>query len=272
MKKFTKTLALTGALMLSSLGLVACGGGNNDLVDIKGNYSAVTEDKQARVNSCVASLDSVTLEENQSYEININLNVTTTAGDKTAKGKSTVKGNIGTNGDFYLDMVVSQADEKMAGAMYFEVGEPSMLYVADDEAKLKIECTTLEDADDYMQGMGEYVDQLNPKAIKDAIDANKELTISYAETDSYLKIKYEQTIAEDVDGSEGSYTYYIVFDKIEDEYSFAGARMEMDFTVTTGGLTIKTNGYFEFKPSTKAVKTLTDAEKEEYIDISSFVE
>lgn len=268
MKKFTKTLALTGALMLSSLGLVACGGGNNNIVDTSGNYQTPTTEQQATANSCVESLESVTLEENQSYEININLDMTMTYQGKTEKGKTKATGNVGANGDFYLDMNASSAGEKVKATMYFEVGEPSVFYMSNGEEKVKISSDILDSLGDAyemdsMYDMADYVDQLNPQALKELISKNDQLTISYAETDSYLKIKYEQT------GEDGTYTYYIVFNKVEDEYSFAGARMEMESTTTYEGVTIKMAGYYEFKLSTEKVKTLSETEKSEYIDIST---
>ena len=59
MKKITKSLAIAGALMCSSVALVACGG-DNGLVDTKGNYTATTA---SETTAYVNALDDVKVAE-----------------------------------------------------------------------------------------------------------------------------------------------------------------------------------------------------------------
>lgn len=73
MKKFTKALALTGALMCAGVGMFACGNtdGGKALVDTKGNYNSYPEDYYQVVSRCESSVNNFTLKEGETYAIRL---------------------------------------------------------------------------------------------------------------------------------------------------------------------------------------------------------
>lgn len=263
MKKITKTLALTGALLCASVGLVACGGGNS-AVDIKGNYEASSAEATS---AYLNELDEVTLTETQSYKIKMSFDMDMSYAGETMKTSSKLNGNIGAKGDFYFNV---SASAKMAGKtqksseiLAYDVAD-STIYMKDAEGKYKITVSSMEDAFNYA-GVSEFDDLLSVQGIKDAIELYGEsLDISLAETDSYAKIKYETT------GDYAGYTYYVIFNKTGEEgetLELAGVRVEFDITESEYS---SMKGYVEITTSTEAVKKLSDAEKAKYDSLSDF--
>lgn len=277
MKKITKSLALTGALMCASVGLVACGGDDN-LVNIKATYSAPTEAQETRVNSCVNSLDTVTLEENQSYKVKLSLNVTQTEGEYKSKIGIKVNGHIDEDGNFDFDAKISGKSaitkkyEEIKMALFYE---PQTFYYSItgnidenpgvDVVKFYI---TIEENESPLAGLSTFLpitdEELTPSGVKNLLqEGSKAFGLEYAETESYVKIKYTQEFEEGFKND-----IYVVFNIVNGEdgetLEFAGVHYEFNMAYVYGIVT----GYAEFAPSKEAVKKLTDDEKKEYISNS----
>lgn len=253
MKKFTKTLALTGALLCTSVGLVACGSGGA-LVDTSGTY---TPSSVSATSTYLDQLDEVTPTANGSYKIKMKMDAT--VGD--AKGWVSIDGHFGEGGDYDITMKITEAGESMSMSVIYDVTDKAV-YTDTSMKGVSIKTKTpiategdeFDDLDDYFQVSG----MSSPAKLKESIEKTLEkFNVEVAETDSYLKVKYVGT--GDAEGG----TFYIVFDKVDDGLVFSGAKVTYNISSDEG----TTNASFEIVSSTESVKTLTESQKAEYLSM-----
>ena len=262
MKKITKSLALAGALICSSVGLVACGGGEQPLVNVQGNYVAASE-TSVNTETYVNSLDNLdTVEasvykfrlkfqgsgESEGVKLNANLNITghiaPTTNDMDYAMSLNVKASMrgfGYSINTTQNMYYSSGDTNI----YMDIngkglGEYNGNYYIPvkigTDAEMDLPC-----GDDYVSGVGihELIDNL-------ALAEQDGVTVSQDNTGT--KIKYL--------GADGQ-IFYIVFDS---EDNFVGMRAE--FSMEYEGF--KGNTIMEVIPTTEKVRKLTDAQKAKY--------
>ncbi len=248
MKKITKSLAIAGALMCSSVGLVACGGGDNGLVDINGTY---TPTQASATSAYVNTLDDVKVAENGSYKIRMRLDATT--GEES--GSIKVDGHIDADGNFDMSISINGGGQSVSLQSYYEAAN-TMLYSATKTKGVDVKVATkITTEGGQLQDLPIGNDFLNASDIKAMIAELKDANVSISETDTTVKIKYEGT---EVDGKS---TVYLVLNKDGDTYSFAGARCEVSSSAAEGAF----NGYVDVVLSNESVKTLTDAQKAQYL-------
>ena len=266
MKKTFKTLALAGALVLSSVGLVACGGDDKALVDVQGNYVAASETK-VNVDEYFAKLDNEP--KGQNYKISMKMSMESsdagTTSSVTMKGVGHVSEVDGFDISFDASVKMEgegvSINQKAEGKIYYDIAE-SRVYASTNESGETVKFYT--DVKDGA-GVGDAVNlpldegYFTVNGVKDAITAlGLDAEVSVCETEDNVKIKYT--------GENG--TFYIVFDT---QGEFVGARCEFTVAMSTGdgdstiSVAIPTMSVVtEVVRTNEKVAKLSDAEKAQY--------
>ena len=248
MKKITKSLAIAGALMCSSVALVACGG-DNGLVDTKGNYTATTA---SETTAYVNALDDVKVAEKGSYKFKMRFEAT----DREETASIKVDGHIDADGNFDMSISINGGGQSVSSQTYYEAAN-KMLYSATKTQGVDVKVATKITHDgDQLDGLPIGNDFLSAADVKAMITELKDANVSISETNTTVKIKYVAT-----EGSEES-TIYLVLNKNGDTDSFAGARCEL---TSDQGVQGAFNGYVDVVLSKEGVKTLTDDQKAQYL-------
>lgn len=250
MKKITKTLAITGALMCASVGLVGCAK-DDTLVNTSGTYVQTTA---GATSTYVDNLDSVQLETNGSYKFKMNFEIENVAGE----GKVIVDGHMGTDGNFDLNMTMKMNKESVTAGLVYDIKDEK-IYVNAKYGRHEVKTYVVATVDSALEEatmLPITPKYITPEGIKQVVNTElaESLGIELAETEEYVKLKYSGT-GEMVDNY-----FYIVFNKNGDQLDFAGVKCEINAVSSEGGYT----GYLEFVPSSESVKTLTPEEKAEY--------
>ena len=260
MKKTFKTLALAGALVCSSVGLVACGGDDKALVDVQGNYVAASETK-VNADEYLAKLDNEP--EGQNYKISMRMDMDMSNADLGMTGKMTMKGvgHVSEVDGFDLSFSASasmkaqgvSANQKYDIKAYYDLAENRVYTSTNENGQVEKFYYDVADSDSAGAVAELPFDEgyITVNGIKNAItELGLDTIVSVCETEENVKIKYE--------GENG--TFYIVFDA---EGGFVGARCEfsVDMTKLSGGIAKIVT---EVVRSDEKVVKLTDAEKAQY--------
>ena len=252
MKKLTKSLAIAGAIMCSSVGLVACGG-ESGLVDVKGTY---TQSSVAETRAYTDTLDTTKVAEGGSYKVQMRFNLAAQGQKVNLK----VDGHIDDAGNFDLSIITSAKNEKIVMNLNYETATTTLYSdVSIGAIKAKVYTPITKEGEQF-SGLTIGDDFLSPADVKTLITAlGDDANVSISETETTVKIKYIG------DGNTAGTTYYVVLNKNEDTYSFAGARCEIALTTNDKEIGLATyDGYIDLALSNEPVKTLTDAEKAQY--------